>query len=227
MKINPVHALLEVLKQQSRAQAANGTKVKGATVEDALKQVRAQILDEASAKPSSAIDQIVAESRDTKFRLEMLEKLVSDKFDMRNVSARSVDIEEGLSTSEKPSAANLASSAATDALNQTAAQSHGRAWHNQPDLWNTAEAEFLKYHVTDPGLNSAEIPIGIAQKFTPTLDDIESALFKEGADPAEFAKMFMAGRNMPPEAVQSGFAPRLVPIAIGVLMLFTVAYLIL
>ncbi len=220
MKINPVHALLEVLRQQARA--SESSKTKPGTVQDALKQVRAQVLDEATVKRGSTIEQILAESKDTQFRLEMLEKLVGDKFDVRGVSSGKEPV-----NSEKPLSANLTSSASTDAINQTAAQSHGRAWHSQPDLWNNAEAEFLKYHVMDPGIKSSGDQIGIAQKFTPTVDDIESALFKEGADPAEFAKIFLAGGRVPFDVPQQGFAPRLVPIVIGVLMLLAVAYLIL
>lgn len=227
MKINPVHALLEVLRQQARNQISGSSKAKPGTVQDALKQVRAQVLDEATVKPGSTIEQILAESKDTKFRLEMLEKLVGDNFDVRGVSSGSTASGKGSISLDKLLSANLASSAATDAINQTAAQSHGRAWFSQTGLWNNAEAEFLKYDVIEPGMKLPENPIGIAQKFTPTVDDIESALFNEGADPTAFAKVFMAHGDVPFDVPQQRFAPRLVPIVFGVLMLLVVAYLIL
>lgn len=228
MKINPVHALLEVLKQQARGQATESLKAKQTTVEDALlQQMRGNAAENSSIKSGSKIAQILAESKDTKFRLEMLERLVADKIGVRGVSLGPTDVEERLASSENPALAKLASSGATDALNQTMPQSNGRAWHSQPDLWNNADAEFLKYHVTDPGVKPQGNPVGIAEKFTPTVEDIESALFKEGADPAQFAKMFLSRGDVSFEAPQQGFAPRLVPIVIGVLMLFAVAYLIL
>jgi hypothetical protein len=177
-------------------------------------------------KPDSPIGQILAESRDTKFRLEMLEKLVSDKLGVRGTSLRSALVEEPNLTSEKPVPAKMVSSGATDALNQTVQQSHGRAWHGQPNLWNNADAEFLKYHVSDAGGKSPDQTIGMAEKFTPTVDDIESALFKEGADPAEFARVFMARGDIPFERTDPNFGPRFLPIAIGMMMLMVVAYLI-
>ena len=219
MKINPVHALLEVLKQQARGQATENLKAKQAAVEEVLlQQMRGNAADTSTIKPGSKIAQILAESKDTKFRLEMLERLVADRIGVRAVSLGRSDVQERLAHSENPALAKLASSGATDALNQTMPQSHGRAWHSQPDLWNNAEAEFLKYHVTDPGVKPQGNPAGIAEKFTPTIEDIESALFKEGADPAEFAKMFLSRGDITFHVPQQGFAPRLVPIVIGVLI---------
>jgi len=196
-------------------------------VQEALRQqMREPTVEGSQIKPDSPIGQILAESRDTKFRLEMLEKLVSDKLGVRGTSLRSALAEEPNLNSEKPIPAKMVSSGATDALNQTAPQSHGRAWHGQPDLWNNSDAEFLKYHVSDGGLKSPDQTLGMAEKFTPTVEDIESALFKEGADPAEFARVFMARGDIPFERPDPNFAPRLVPIVIGMLMLTAVAYLI-
>jgi hypothetical protein len=229
MKINPVHALLEVLRQQARTQAADSAKLKpGTATQEALRQQPgAQGPEGTTAKSNSSLEQILAESKDTKFRLEMLEKLVSDRLGVRITSPGSATADERLANSERPTPTTMASSEATDALNQTTPQSHGRAWHSQPDLWNNAEAEFLKYHVMDPGAKGAQDPIGIAEKFTPTVEDIETALFKEGADPAEFARVFMARGQAPFDASSPVFAPRLVPIFIGALMLLAVGYLIL
>jgi hypothetical protein len=224
MKINPVHALLEVLRQQSQAQMQAAPRVRPGAAQEALRQqILARMLEGEVLKPGTTIEQILAEAKDTRFRLEMLEKLISDKFDVRSGSA---DGEGRALNSEKPNPASLASSSATDALNQTAQQSNGRAWHSQPNLWNNAEAEFLKYHASDSGLAGSVDPHAIAQKFTPTVEDIESALFKEGADPAEFAKLFLARGEVPFEQSQQGFGPRYVPIAIGLMMLFVVGYLI-
>ena len=224
MKINPVHALLEVLRQQSQAQMQAAPRVKAGVVQDALRQqIQARILEGQGLKPGATIEQLLAETRDTRFRLEMLEKLISDKFDVHSAS---IDGEGRILNSEKPNPANLASSSATDALNQTVQQSNGRAWHSQPNLWNNAEAEFLRYHASDASLGGSVDPHAIAQKFTPTVEDIESALFKEDTDPAEFAKLFLARGDVPFEQAQQGFGPRLVPIAIGVMMLFVVGYLI-
>jgi hypothetical protein len=225
MKINPVHALLEVLRQQARAQVQAAPRSKPSAAQDALRQqILARMLDGEVLKPGTSIEQILAEAKDTRFRLEMLEKLVSDKFDVRTTGSTGA-ADRGV-VSEKPNAINLASSSATDALNQTVQQSHGRAWHSQPNLWNNADAEFLKYHVTDGGLSGSSNPQGVAEKFTPTVEDIESALFKEGTDPDEFAKLFLARGEIPFDHAQQGIGPRLVPIAIGMMMLFVVGYLI-
>jgi hypothetical protein len=227
MKINPVHALLEVIRQQARAQPIDGTRVRASAGQAALKeQLRAEILQASTAGAQTTIEQILAESKDTKFRLEMLERLVSDRLGIGARSSESAFGAEHLAAPEKPKSATMASSSATDAMNQTVPQSHGRAWHSQPDLWSNAEAEFLKYHVSDSGMKGQGNPIGIAEKFTPTVEDIETALFKEDIDPAEFARVFMARGEVPLDTSGQGIGPRLVPIFIGLMMLLTVAYLI-
>jgi hypothetical protein len=227
MKINPVHALLEVLRQQARAQVQAAPKARPGAVQEALRQqIQARMLEGDVLRPGTTIEQILAETKDTRFRLEMLEKLISDKFDARSPTTGSTDAVGRAGNLEKPNPTSLASSSATDALNQTAQQSHGRAWHNQPNLWNNADVEFLKYHATDAGVAGEVGPNGVAQKFTPTVEDIESALFKEGTDPGEFAKLFMARGEVPFDHAQQGSGPRLVPLVIGMMMLFVVGYLI-
>ncbi len=207
MKINPVHALLEVLRQQ---------------------QARAEVQNLAKLKPQQALDQLLAETRNTQFRLEMLEKLVGDRLELRSGDAPPrVAAGERIGNHEKPMPANMASSSAADAMNQTKPQSHGRAWHGRSDMWSNSDAEFPKYQVLEPGQKMPESPVGIAQRFTPTVEDIESALFKEDAEPAEFARVFMARAPLSDEATANQvLGARLVPIIIGAMMLLVVAYLI-
>jgi hypothetical protein len=196
MQINPVHALLALLRQQAQA----------------------QLLEKTSLKPLETLADLSAEAKETQFRLALIEKHVADLAMSRAQGGNGLEMAEATRTTPKFVASLLTSGSSTDAINQKQSYSHGRAWHYKAQLWQESAADNIRYQVVDSRPELLE-NISVLQKFTPTSVDIAEALFREGEEPEQFARMvFEKSRLADLDENQPGW-PRLLTLCVGVLII--------
>jgi hypothetical protein len=196
MQVNPVHALLALLKQQANA----------------------RMPEKPIVAPRNVLIDILAEAKGTQFRLEILERLIEDRIQLHEHGGDARGAAEAAKTSRKFVAEMLASGRSTDAINQTETQSHGRAWHSHSQLWQDGSVDDLKYHEVDGFTRIQDGAVGVAHKFAPTVEDIAEALFREGEDPAVFARTILARSKLSDEVVQQDVLPRLLLFCTGILL---------
>jgi hypothetical protein len=197
MQVNPVHVLLALLKQQANA----------------------RMPEKPTVAPRSVLTDILAETKGTQFRLEILERLIEDRVQLREHGSDASNATEAAKRSHKFISEALASGRSTDAINQAETQSHGRAWHSHSQLWQHGVTDDLNYHEVDGFTRIQDSRIGVAQKFIPTVDDITQALFREGEDPAVFARTILGRSKISDDVVEQDILPRLLLICVGILLL--------
>jgi hypothetical protein len=195
MQINPVHALLALLRQQAQA----------------------QLLEKPLLRPREIFAELAAESNETQFRLALLEKRVADQALFRNLDGSSPEHSEATRMAHKFAAILLTSGSATDAIIQKQSHSHGRAWHHSAHLWQDGATDSFRYQVVDTRAGVFE-NLPIAQKFTPTSADIAEALFREGEEPEQFARMVIEKSRLVDTDEAQAVWPRLLVLSFGVIV---------
>ena len=204
MQVNPVHALLAIIRQQARSEAADDGKVIS----------------------RETVEEILAGAKNAQFRLEILERLVEEQLTVRNDFPALETLAGGNKVSRKTTSLEQATSGASDAINQATRQSHGRAWHLHGLLWDELGAGYLKYQVLENGAGGLDEAVVAAQKFIPSVEDIEQALFSEDVEPAEFARAMLAQAEFSRKNDSTTPAIAMAPFLIGFFCLLLVWYLL-